>query len=65
MGREPPSSFLPMASTIYSVFTIDPESGEAIYHCETTDEDTAADEADRLNSLLAAAGRPCTAYYTP
>ena len=54
-----------MASTIYSVFTIDPESGEAIYHCETTDEDAAADEADRLNSWLAAAGCPCTAYYTP
>ena len=58
-------SLLSMTSTIYSVFTIDLESGESIYQCETTDEDAAAHETDRLNSWLAAAGRPCTAYYTP
>lgn len=49
----------------YLIFITDPESGESIYQCETTDEDAAADEADRLNFWLAASGRSCTAYYTP
>jgi hypothetical protein len=52
-------------STIYVVYVSDPQTGEAFYQCETTHEDRAQDEVDRINGHLSDAGRPCTAYYTP
>ena len=49
-------------TTTYIVYAID-EAGNSVYLCETTDEDRAADEVDRLNYWASMAGRPATAYY--
>jgi hypothetical protein len=54
-----------MSSTIYTIYTRDPETGEPVYQCETPDEDCAADETDRINGNMARAGVPCTAFYLP
>lgn len=54
-----------MHETIFTIYIIDPETGIPVYQCETTREDLAEDEVDRINSNMALAGGPCTAYYTP
>jgi hypothetical protein len=40
-------------------------SGAPVYQCETIYEDQAESEVERINSNMARAGVPCTAYYTP
>ena len=52
-------------TTIYTIYTRDINTGEAIYQCETPYEDRAEAEVDRLNSHMADAGVPCTAFYVP
>lgn len=54
-----------MHDTVFTIYTINPDTGASIYQCETTDEELAEAEVDRLNSNMARAGLPCTAYYTP
>ena len=54
-----------MPETVFTVYVIDPDTGLSVYQCETTDEDRAQDEVDRLNGWLAKTGRPCTAHYIP
>ena len=54
-----------MHETIFTIYTIDPEAGIPVYQCETTREDLAEDEVDRINGNMALVGGPCTAYYTP
>lgn len=54
-----------MPATIYTIYVIDPATGNPVYQCETTDEHCAEVEVDRINSNMARAGVPCTAYYTP
>jgi C4-type Zn-finger protein len=54
-----------MHETIFTIYTTDPDTGSSVYQCETTDENLAQDEVDRLNDNMSRAGVPCTAYYTP
>lgn len=54
-----------MPETVFTIYVTDPDTGLSAYQCETTDEDRAQDEVDRLNGWLARAGRPCTAHYIP
>ena len=54
-----------MHETVFIVYVTDLETGTPIYQCETTDEDLAQEEVDRINGNIASAGLVCTAYYTP
>ena len=54
-----------MHETIFTIYITDLDTGIPVYQCETTDEELAQDEVDRINSGMALAGGPCTAYYTP
>ncbi len=51
--------------TIFTIYVVDTETGISIYQCETTNEQQAQNEVDRLNGYLARTGRPCTAHYIP
>jgi hypothetical protein len=54
-----------MHETIFTIYTTDLDTGIPVYQCETTNEELAQDEVDRINGSMGLAGRPCTAYYTP
>lgn len=54
-----------MHETIFTIYITDLDTGIPAYQCETTDEQGAQDEVDRINGNMALAGGPCTAYYTP
>jgi hypothetical protein len=54
-----------MHETIFTIYTTDPDTGIPVYQCETTNEELAQNEVDRINDYMGLAGRPCTAYYTP
>ena len=54
-----------MHQTIFTIYVTDLETNVPVYQCETTNEELAQDEVDRINGYMALAGRPCAAYYTP
>jgi len=51
--------------TIYTIYTTDPDTGASVYQCETSSEELAEQEVDRINDNMARAGVPCTAYCIP
>ena len=54
-----------MHETIFTIYVADLDTGIPAYQCETTSEQLAQDEVDRINGNMALVGGPCTAYYTP